>query len=31
MPEKISEPKLPLGLSRLAFRFPIWLYHAHLG
>jgi deazaflavin-dependent oxidoreductase (nitroreductase family) len=31
MPEKISEPKLPRGLSRLAFRFPIWLYHAHLG
>ncbi|MHB8133510.1 MAG: nitroreductase family deazaflavin-dependent oxidoreductase [Anaerolineaceae bacterium] len=31
MPEKISEPKLPNGLSRFAFRFPIWLYHAHLG
>jgi deazaflavin-dependent oxidoreductase (nitroreductase family) len=31
MPEKISEPKLPRGLSRIAFRFPIWLYHAHLG
>jgi len=31
MPEKISEPKLPRGLSRLAFRFPIMLYHVHLG
>jgi len=31
MPEKVSEPKLPRGLSRLAFRFPISLYHAHLG
>jgi deazaflavin-dependent oxidoreductase (nitroreductase family) len=31
MPEKISEPKLPRGLARLAFRFPIWLFHAHLG
>jgi len=31
MPEKISELKLPRGLSRLAFRFPIFLYHAHLG
>lgn len=31
MPEKITEPKLPHSFSRLAFRFPIWLYHAHLG
>jgi deazaflavin-dependent oxidoreductase (nitroreductase family) len=31
MPEKITEPKLPRGFSRLAFRFPIWLYHSHLG
>lgn len=31
MPEKISEPKLPSGLARLAFRLPIWFYHAHLG
>jgi deazaflavin-dependent oxidoreductase (nitroreductase family) len=31
MPEKISEPKLPRGLSRLAFRLPIYLYHAHMG
>lgn len=31
MPEKIYEPKLPRGLARLAFRLPIWLYHAHLG
>jgi deazaflavin-dependent oxidoreductase (nitroreductase family) len=31
MPEKISEPKLPRGLLRLAFRLPIWFYRAHLG
>jgi hypothetical protein len=31
MPEKISEPKLPRGLSRLACRLPIWLYRAGLG
>jgi deazaflavin-dependent oxidoreductase (nitroreductase family) len=31
MPEKISEPKLPHGLARLAFRLPIWLFRAHLG
>ena len=31
MPEKTSELKLPHGLSRLAFRLPIWLYHSHLG
>lgn len=31
MPDKLSEPKLPRGLSRLAFRLPIWLYHARLG
>jgi len=31
MPERISVPKLPRGLSRLAFRFPIWLYRVHLG
>jgi deazaflavin-dependent oxidoreductase (nitroreductase family) len=31
MPEKIAETKLPRGLARLAFRFPIWLYRVHLG
>jgi deazaflavin-dependent oxidoreductase (nitroreductase family) len=31
MPEKISEPKLPHGLSRLAFRLPIGLYRLGLG
>jgi deazaflavin-dependent oxidoreductase (nitroreductase family) len=31
MPEKVSEPKLPRGLARLAFRLPIWLYRARLG
>jgi deazaflavin-dependent oxidoreductase (nitroreductase family) len=31
MPEKISEPKLPRGFLRLTFRFPIWLYHVHMG
>jgi deazaflavin-dependent oxidoreductase (nitroreductase family) len=31
MPEIIAEPKIPRGFSRLAFRFPIWLYHMHLG
>jgi deazaflavin-dependent oxidoreductase (nitroreductase family) len=31
VPEKISEPKIPRGLSRLALRLPIWFYHAHLG
>jgi deazaflavin-dependent oxidoreductase (nitroreductase family) len=31
MPEKISEPKLPRGLARLALRLPIWLYRFHLG
>lgn len=31
MPEKIFEPKLPRGLPRIIFRFPIGLYHAHLG
>lgn len=31
MPEKTSTLKLPHGLSRLAFRLPIWLYHSHLG
>ncbi len=31
MTKKIFEPKLPRGLSRLAFRFPIWLYRAHMG
>jgi deazaflavin-dependent oxidoreductase (nitroreductase family) len=31
MPEKISEPQLPRGLARLAFRTPIWLYRLHLG
>ena len=31
MPEKIFEPKLPRGLSRLAFRLPIWLFRARLG
>lgn len=31
MPEKISDPKPPRGLARLAFRTPIWLYRLHLG
>jgi deazaflavin-dependent oxidoreductase (nitroreductase family) len=31
VPEKISEPQLPRGLARLAFRTPIWLYRLHLG
>jgi deazaflavin-dependent oxidoreductase (nitroreductase family) len=31
MPEKLSEPQLPHGLSRLAFRLPIGLYRAGLG
>jgi deazaflavin-dependent oxidoreductase (nitroreductase family) len=31
MPEKISNPKLPRGLARLAFRAPIWLYRLGLG
>lgn len=31
MPEKIFEPKPPRGLSRLAFRLPIWLYRLKLG
>ena len=31
MPQKVSEPKLPKGLARLAFRAPIWLYRARLG
>jgi deazaflavin-dependent oxidoreductase (nitroreductase family) len=31
MPVKIAEPKLPRGLSRLAFRLPIGLYRAGLG
>lgn len=31
MPEKISEPKRPRGLIRLAFRLPIWLYRLKLG
>ncbi len=31
IPEKFSEPKLPIGLARLAFRLPIWFYRAHLG
>lgn len=31
MPDKISEPNLPHGLTRSAFRFPIWLYNVHLG
>jgi deazaflavin-dependent oxidoreductase (nitroreductase family) len=31
MPEKIFQPKLPRGLSRLAFRLPIGLYHLGLG
>jgi deazaflavin-dependent oxidoreductase (nitroreductase family) len=26
-----NSPKLPRGLSRLAFRFPIWLYRLRLG
>ncbi len=31
MPEQISELKLPRGMSRLAFRLPIWLYRLRLG
>jgi deazaflavin-dependent oxidoreductase (nitroreductase family) len=31
MPEKIAEPKLPRGLTRLAFRAPLWLYRIGLG
>jgi deazaflavin-dependent oxidoreductase (nitroreductase family) len=31
MPEKINDPQPPSGLSRLAFRAPIWLYRAKLG
>ncbi len=31
MPQKVSEPKLPRGLARLAFRAPIWLYRVGLG
>ena len=29
--EKINDPQPPSGLSRLAFRAPIWFYRAHLG
>jgi deazaflavin-dependent oxidoreductase (nitroreductase family) len=31
LPEKVSDPKPPRGLARLALRAPIWLYRAHLG
>jgi deazaflavin-dependent oxidoreductase (nitroreductase family) len=31
MVEKIKDIKPPDGLARLAFRFPIWLYHMGLG
>ncbi len=31
MPEKISEPKKPSGLSRLIYRIPILIFRAHLG
>jgi deazaflavin-dependent oxidoreductase (nitroreductase family) len=31
MPEKISEPKPPRGLARLAWRAPIWFYRLGLG
>ena len=31
MPEKFSELKGPRGLTRLAFRLPIWFYRLHLG
>jgi deazaflavin-dependent oxidoreductase (nitroreductase family) len=31
MPEKISDPKPPRGLARLAWRAPIWLYRLGLG
>ena len=31
MPMKISEPRLPHGLARLAFRLPILFYSAGLG
>jgi deazaflavin-dependent oxidoreductase (nitroreductase family) len=31
MPEKIKEIKLPRGLSRLAFRAPLWFYRHGMG
>ena len=31
MPEKVREVKPPTGLTRLAFRFPIWFYRAGFG
>ena len=31
MPEKVREVHPPRGLSRLAFRLPLWLYRLHLG
>jgi deazaflavin-dependent oxidoreductase (nitroreductase family) len=31
MPEKISPPQPPRGLSRFLFRLPIWLYRFRLG
>jgi len=31
MPEKVTELQLPRGISRLAFRLPISLYHLGLG
>ncbi len=31
MVEKISAPQKPHGLSRLAFRLPLWLYQIGLG
>ena len=29
--EKISDPQPPSGMARLAFRVPIWFYHARMG
>ncbi len=31
MPEKVKELALPRGIERKLFRFPIALFHAHLG
>jgi len=31
MVERITELKYPLGITRLFFRAPIWLYNLHLG
>lgn len=31
MPQKLSTPTPPTGLSRILFRLPIWLYRVRLG